>query len=338
MKAMNIRQEEQGLRVVAYPGDNKILLAMSIDETRIGPSNNLAGFAIWRKYDGKAEQVLRNRIAFDYGVSKETTAKDRKWTDSDKAPFQKFRWVDVPADGFDIPITYRVRAMYFTGQGQEIEEGPEVTVKIEPVRQLHRKFRPAFTRGYIASQAYADKFGNKDIRPKGRKTPDFDIRPFEAQYEWLGADARELLYDFVADCEQDKQAQVDVFAYDLDEPTVIAAICRIGEQGRLRAILDNAPLHKKAGAVEIAAAKMIIAAAGSANVKQGHFARFQHNKVFIKRDRGGNAQRVIFGSMNFSVRGIYVQANNVIVVDDANVAGMFAEAFDVAFEGDVKAA
>ena len=29
---------------------------------------------------------------------------------------------------------------------------------------------------------------------------------------------------------------------------------------------------------------MIIAAAGADNVQQGHFNRYQHNKVFIKRD------------------------------------------------------
>jgi phosphatidylserine/phosphatidylglycerophosphate/cardiolipin synthase-like enzyme len=60
---------------------------------------------------------------------------------------------------------------------------------------------------------------------------------------------------------------------------------------------------------------MIIAAAGQGNVRQGHFNRFQHNKVFIKRDASGNAQKVIFGSMNLSVRGIYVQANNVVFVE-----------------------
>jgi hypothetical protein len=37
------------------------------------------------------------------------------------------------------------------------------------------------------------------------------------------------------------------------------------------------------------------------------------------------------------VRGVYVQANNVIVVDDPNVAGMFAKAFDNAFKNNVKA-
>ena len=42
--------------------------------------------------------------------------------------------------------------------------------------------------------------------------------------------------------------------------------------------------------------------------------------------------------MNFSLRGIYVQANNVVVVNDANVAGVFAKAFDNAFKNNVKAA
>ncbi len=285
---------------------------------------------------------MPNRISFTVGVNNATTAETREWTDSDKAPFQKFRWVDVPADGFDVPITYRVQALYFTGQGSATKPGPEVTVRAEPVRRRFAKFQPAFTRGYIASQAYTDKFQNRDIRPAGPKQPDFDTRPFGAQYTWLGADARLQLFDFIADCEKDTTARVDVFAYDLDEPDVIAAICKMGKEGRLRAILDNADLHSKPDKsgvfpVEVDAAKMIIAAAGAANVRQGKFARYQHNKVFIKRDHAGNAQRVIFGSMNFSVRGVYVQANNVIVVDDPNVAGMFAKAFDNAFANNVKA-
>jgi hypothetical protein len=339
MEATKFSADNAGLHVVIYPGDNKILIAMSLDDTGVNASDkNLAGFAIWRTYDGKPEAILPNRISFTSGVNNQTTAETREWTPSDQAPFQKFRWIDVPEDGFDVAITYRVQALYFTGQGFATKPGPEVTVKAEPVRQLFTKFQPAFTRGYIASQAYADKFKNANIRPAGAKTADFDTKPFEAQYAWLGADARVQLFDFLADCEKDTTAQVDVFAYDLDEPDVIASICRMGKQGRLRAVLDNAPLHTKPGAIEIEAAKMIIAAAGADKVRQGKFARFQHNKVFIKRDSAGNAQRVIFGSMNYSVRGIYVQANNVIVVDDPGTAAMFAKAFDNAFANDVKAA
>jgi hypothetical protein len=344
MEATRFSGDSAGLHVVIYPGDNKILIAMSLDDTGVNDTDkNLAGFAIWRQYDGKPEQNLPNRISFTSGVNNQTTAETREWTPSDQAPFQKFRWIDVPEDGFDVAITYRVQALYFTGQGFATKAGPEVSVKAEPVRQLFTKFRPAFTRGYIASQAYADKFEDKDIRPAGAKTPDFDTKPFEAQYAWLGADARLQLFAFLADCEKDTTAQVDVFAYDLDEPDIIAAICRMGKQGRLRAILDNADLHskpdKKTGVlpVEVDAAKMIIAAAGKDKVRQGKFARYQHNKVFIKRDSAGNAQRVIFGSMNYSVRGIYVQANNVVFVDDPGTAAMFAKAFDDAFKNNVKA-
>jgi hypothetical protein len=344
MEATKFSGKSDELSVVIYPGDNKILIAMSMDDNAINDTDkNLAGFAIWRKYDGKPEQILQNRIGFNVGVNNQTTAETREWTDSDQAPFQKFRWIDVPPDGFDAAITYRVRALYFTGQGFATRAGPEVSVRATPVRRLFKKFQPAFTRGYIASQAYTDKFGNKDIRPAGAKTADFDTKPFEPQYAWLGADARQQLFDFIADCEKDTTARVDVYAYDLDEPDIIAAICRMGKQGRLRAVLDNADLHskpdKKTGVlpIELTAAKMIIAAAGANNVRQGKFARYQHNKVFIKRDSNGTAQKVIFGSMNFSVRGIYVQANNVVFVDDPKVAGMFAASFDDAFKNNVSA-
>jgi hypothetical protein len=243
-------------------------------------------------------------------VTSATTPQQRKWTPSDQAPFQKFRWVDIPPDGTDKMATYRVCAMYFTGQGKAIKKGPEASVVVPPISGVYTKFHAAFTRGYISSQAYADKFQNADIRPKGPKTVEFDTKPFQAQYAWLGAGARAQLFAFIDDCKNDKSCKVDVFAYDLDEPDVIAAICQFGREKRLRAVLDNASLHIGAAA-EVRAAELIKAAAGSDNVVQGCFSRFQHNKVFIKRDSSGAAQRVLFGSMNFSVRGIYVQSNNI---------------------------
>lgn len=344
MKAVNPFKESQGLRVIVYAGDNKILLAMNIEDGAINETdNNLAGFAIWRTSGGK-EVCLGNRISFQQPPAGQAGGQPT-WTDSDKAPFQKFRWVDVPPDGFRSDLSYRVRALYFSGQGAGLKDGPEVTIDVAPAEALHSHFRPAFTRGYIASQAYADRFKDADIRPKGPKTPNFDVTPFQAQYDWLGADARTELFELIDEIEKDEEARMDVFAYDLDVPDVIAAICRIGRArpGKVRAILDNADLHskpdRKTGALppEIEAAKEIIDALGSQFVKQGHFARYQHNKVVIKRDQNSAGQKVLFGSMNFSIRGMYVQANNVILVDDPTTAQMFADAFDVAFDGDVKA-
>jgi PLD-like domain len=322
-----ILNEVSGLRVVAYPGANSVLIAMSVPQDNTA---NLAGFAIFRQRDGEDEEALFNRLSFDDAVTSATTPQQRKWTPSDQAPFQKFRWVDIPPDGTDKQATYRVCAMYFTGQGRAIKKGAEASVVVPPISHAYAKFRAAFTRGYISSQAYADKFHNAAIRPTGPKTPDFDTKPYQDQYAWLGAGARAQLFAFIEDCRNDKTCQVDVFAYDLDEPDIIAAICEFGREKRLRAVLDNAKLHI-GNAVEVQAAALIKQAAGSGNVVQGHFSRFQHNKVFIKRDASGAAQRVLFGSMNFSVRGLYVQANNVIVADDPTTAGYFAAAFDNAF-------
>jgi phosphatidylserine/phosphatidylglycerophosphate/cardiolipin synthase-like enzyme len=65
-------------------------------------------------------------------------------------------------------------------------------------------------------------------------------------------------------------------------------------------------------------------------MKVGHFRRFAHDKVLIQK-RNGQPVKVLTGSANFSIRGLYVQANNVLVFDDPTVAGDYGRAFDQAF-------
>ncbi|MBZ4138431.1 hypothetical protein JYG56_23550, partial [Escherichia fergusonii] len=65
-------------------------------------------------------------------------------------------------------------------------------------------------------------------------------------------------------------------------------------------------------------------------VKRGHFRGLQHNKVLIAK-RNGVPVRVLGGSMNFSFRGFYIQANNLFIFDDEAVAGLFAQMFTLAF-------
>ena len=64
----------------------------------------------------------------------------------------------VAALGFDSPITYRVKALYFAGaNGWQTKDGPEASVTAKPAEQTHKRFQIHFTRGYIASQAYRDQ-------------------------------------------------------------------------------------------------------------------------------------------------------------------------------------
>jgi phosphatidylserine/phosphatidylglycerophosphate/cardiolipin synthase-like enzyme len=330
-----------GLTVAAYPGDNAVMLAFSLEEAALRQRAGLAGFAVVRTPRGRAPVALSNRLSF---TSKVTATSGHGWTPTVDAPLQKFRWIDVPPEGFGDRISYTVTARHFASPGSNaLVDGASVTLAVDPVDRRGWRFLVNFTRGYLASQAYADKFHNAPIRPAGKKTIDFDAKPFEAQWIWLGADARKALYDFLDECLTDAQAKVDVFAYDLDEPRVIDALCRLGRQSRLRAVLDDAPLHAKPDKqgnfpIEVDARKAIAAAAGDRNVIAGHFGRFAHDKILIKRGADGKATKVLTGSANFSVRGFYVQANSVIVIDDAAVAQRYADAFQAAFDAKVQKA
>ena len=68
--------------------------------------------------------------------------------------------------------------------------------------------------------------------------------------------------------------------------------------------------HQKGGA-GTRSRQTLELSAGKDNVKTGHFYRFAHDKILIKKDESGKAIKVLTGSANFSVRGLYVQANNV---------------------------
>jgi hypothetical protein len=91
-----------GLQLAAYAGANCVLLAMSLPDAQ---TRDLAGFTIWRRREGEGEQPLLNRLSFDDPITSATTPGRRKWTSSEEAPFQKFRWIDIPPDGVDKPST-----------------------------------------------------------------------------------------------------------------------------------------------------------------------------------------------------------------------------------------
>ena len=66
MKAITESGQQSGLHVTVYPGDNKILIAMSLDDAMLDEqSKNFARFAIWRQVARKAETPPANRTVSD---------------------------------------------------------------------------------------------------------------------------------------------------------------------------------------------------------------------------------------------------------------------------------
>lgn len=319
MSAPASRVTSNGLTVSAYPGDGDVLLAFSLDPNLL-KQNDLAGFAIQYTPPGGQPQWVLNRLNFSTAV---TNAAQHPWTSSQDAPIQKFHWVHFPPDPVAGTFSYKVTARYC--QGTNLVDGPSATVGVELVKAAAGNFELGLTRGYISSQAYATKFKNAPVRPS--KTLDYDTAPFQPAYQWLGFHARKMVFDLLQECVKDPSITVDLFAYDIDEPDIVKMLEQLGP--RLRAFLDNASLHT-GKALEVTVHQRLVQSAGAANVKQGHFKRFAHDKIIIQK-KNGKATKVLTGSANFSIRGLYVQANNILTFNDPKIADQYAQVFESVF-------
>ena len=319
----NVPELSEGLKVKAYCSDGSVMLAFDLDPSL---TPGLAGFAVYcTQPDGKS-YYLANKLSLTTAVTQKTPAGGEPSEPSNQAPFQKFRWVFFPADVLPGEYQYTVTAMYFAdGGGLKAGLSAQAAASLTAIQS--GPLAIGFTRGFLTSQAYAAKFNNAPFAPTP-KSITYDTAPYEAQYAWLGYRARQMMMDFLAECLADPEVTLDVFAYDLDEPDILRAFARMGP--RLRAVLDDAPLHTKPGAMEPLASQMLTSSAGADHIVRGHFERFAHSKVLIQK-KNGAAVKVLTGSANFSVRGLYVQANNVLVFDEPAMAGYYETAFQTAF-------
>ncbi len=159
---------------------------------------------------------------------------------------------------------------------------------------------------------------------------------FAQEYDWLGFTARKCILDLLQKVVDDNTLSLDVFAYDLGEPDVMKLLIQPGADNRARIILDNAALHHNAGNTKREDQFQL------AFVEQAGAARDQARQVRPLRPRQGvhrvgctGPKTVLTGSTNFSVTGLYVNSNHVMVFDDRDVADTYAEVFQEAWNDDV---
>ena len=163
---------------------------------------------------------------------------------------------------------------------------------------------------------------------------------YRDEYEWLGFTAREKIFALLGDVAKTKILHLDVFAYDLNEPDLIAVLLHLAKEGRVRVILDNSNEHhdstssKPEDQFEKLFGKEAI---GGSAIKRGKFGRYAHDKVFVISNASG-PQKVMSGSTNFSVTGLYVNSNHVVIFNDPIVAKAYADVFNEAWKDGVSPA
>ncbi|HVS96379.1 MAG TPA: phospholipase D-like domain-containing protein [Puia sp.] len=335
-----------GFSVKAWIGDAKTLLAFNFNDKK--DAVDLAGFTIRVQPHGQPAYYLLNKLVLPAGGHAVVAGEPANSTAN--APIQKFRWLHVPGsfhqgeDPFFGVYTYTIAPRYFNkGVLAPLDPAKSVSVDVQVQPFATSQVALGFTRGFTQSQAFAYHFGIKaPFRPAGRDLL-FDTKgvagengagqsfTFEQEYAWSGFTAREKVFGILQEVLGDKTLSIDVFAYDLNEPDVCKAFLQLAGEGRMRIILDNASLHHKPGALEDAFEKQFRSVMkGSSAILRGKFGRFSHDKVIIV-NRNGSAEKVLSGSTNFSISGMYVNANHVIVFDNVDVAGLYSRVFDEAW-------
>ena len=311
----------------AHRGDGMVLLAM---DWRVGqPPPDLVGFSIEYQPPGAAGFfALTNRLTFptppaNVGPKPNSTL---------FAPIQKFRWVHFPHDaGLAGEFRYRVKPA-FMDAARVITWGQAQEVGLELGRETYPGLlNVAFTRGFVSSQAFVDQYQSAGpiatLLPasaaKGLTFKPTHPKTAEA-LAWMGFEARAAILAVLDEAITDPTAAVRFVSYDLNEPDIVGRLEQLG--GRLRIIIDDSTDHRGANTAETQAAARLRISAGIDHVKRQHMGGLQHNKMIVVEGDAGRT--AVCGSTNFSWRGLYVQANNALVLRGEHPARMFREAFD----------
>lgn len=297
------------------------------------PPDDFVGFEIERRAPGGDFTPLRNRIAFpteDEKVDAETKS-------SDLSPFQKFRWVDFPPDPeVDGKFGYRVTPVFMNEQGA-LSYGEAQTAEVALGGDTYPgALNVAFTRGFVSSQAFVDRFADEDgsiadlIPEDAADGLTFQATNPKAEeaWAWMGFEARRAILGLLDEALDDPEAQVRVVAYDFNLPEVVSRLEKLGD--RVKVIVDDSKGHGEAGSAETQAAKRLKASAGTDRVKRQKMGELQHNKTIVVS--GPKAKGAVCGSTNLSWRGFFVQSNNAVVLRDEAAVEAFMEAFDAYWE------
>jgi hypothetical protein len=337
------QDNKDGFSMKIRRGERMALLGFDVDQ----PEPDLVGFAIeYRSPKAKTFRPLLNRLAFSYDKPVAEAVTGARQFPSTEAPFQTFRWIHFPQNPQAGDYIYRATKLHMP-QDNVLKKGTAIELKIplDPVT-YHDFLDIGFTRNFASSQAFLDKFpAGTDINATGKKIiptnadDGLGFKKMEGNiYDWLGFEAHDLIFGILDEAVKDKTIELDVFAYDCNEPDLVDRLEKLGP--RLRAIIDDSSKtdangvitgHGSTTSAESQSAKRLSASAGSQNVRRTHFNNLQHHKVLIAK-RDGKPFKVLAGSTNFSFRGLYIQANNVLVFDAPEIAGLYGQVFDSAFK------
>ena len=321
---------KRGFEAKAISGTHVILIALNCpDASRKG----LMGFAFERDLVGPGSagpKFLRSQKVFKSVVPDPKSALEpndpthRQAFYTDRFPVQSFIWGDYAA----LPgRTYRFRILPMFGVPGALTTDPKDEIKLEiateeewvPGQTTHGVW---FNRGAIASQKFAEEFGNKP--------PDDINDPTDKTVVWL---SRGLLEACLAYINETKTGDaLRVAAYEFTYPPVLNALKALIDKGIDVQIVYHDTTDPKTGNDGPNETAMKVAGLPINDQKityRRSKTKIPHNKFIVRLKDGTVPVEVWTGSTNFTPSGFLGQTNVGHRVADPATAQQYLEFWEI---------
>ena len=286
---MKVSGSSGPLTVRAIAGTNVVILGMDHNRDLMP---GVHGFGIERLDHTEGEhRWLTNQLRFP-GVG-------AHWG-TNFNPLQTFVWGDYRVKP-DHVYSYVVHTM--TGQpGSELTSRDAVTVQVQTGHpDVHGVW---FNRGVFASQAYAERFGNKPP----------DQVPNNAAWQWLSRGLEEALLAFIGQA-ADASWELHGAFYEFQHPAILGAFAVAARAGATVRLVADGNNPKNRTAVTAAGIDQLIQTWRTNAV-------IPHNK-FLVASQNGTPVAVWTGSTNITDNGLFGQSNVGHAVREPAVAATY---------------
>jgi phosphatidylserine/phosphatidylglycerophosphate/cardiolipin synthase-like enzyme len=299
---MRATDRDNGFSALAIAGTRVVLIALDCDSAKLP---GLMGFAFKRSIAGKPARDLMGIKVFKSLVPAPKRGDEFSTFDH---PIQSFLWSDYTATP-GTTYKFTIEARY--GKPGKLETRATLELEVTTEKENAKGHGIWFNRGAIASQAFAEQFGNKSL------TPDEINDIANKETEWLSRGLVEACLAFMDGTPAGEGLRVCAYEFTY-EPVIKALKAALDRGVDVQIIYHDTKANRDA-----------IAAVGIPDKKGRKIVlikrtrpKIPHNK-FIVRLTDGKPQRVWTGSTNFTPSGFLGQTNVGHEVSDAAVADTY---------------
>jgi phosphatidylserine/phosphatidylglycerophosphate/cardiolipin synthase-like enzyme len=302
--------------VKAYANADDVLIAWRPDQW----SDDWVGFQLERRNDTTQHvTVIANRIPPKPGEG----PVQQTGLSSAQSPIRRCIWTDHSAVATD-SVSYRVTAMKDAANGSfalDATSASDWTAPVIASGDAGGGLEAYFNRGTLMSQIVS-RFVKGDVTDASLRqfladlaTPGFPPRLY------LGGDALHEILNFLRDADR-RGSAIHAAIYEMNDKELVEALKPFGSRGHV--LLGNGSGTKSWVAQELAAAQLEVKHRDLSH--HGKSSPSVHNKFVVESEASGNnASRVLTGSTNWTTSGLCTQLNNVLIVEDPDIAGRYLD-------------